>query len=60
MEKKWWKVTVNFNGYFGCDEEYEVYAESEDEAEEYALEQARDDLGIVEIRCEDDEDEEEE
>ena len=44
---KRWKVTVNFAGYYSCDETYEVEAETLDEAEELALEEARDDLCVL-------------
>lgn len=57
---KTWKVTINFATYIGCDEEYEVYAETRLEAEEEAMQMAINDLDIVEVTCEDDEDEDEE
>lgn len=42
-----WSVYVNFAGYIGADEEYIVEADTPQEAEELALEEARDDLDIV-------------
>ena len=52
---KTYTVTVNFAGFIGCDEEYTVYAESREEAEAEALEQAMADLSIDVIDEEDDE-----
>lgn len=54
--EKYYRVRVNFGGYIGCDTEYEVYAEDEDDAIEQARELAMEDCSF-EI---DDEDEEEE
>ena len=53
-----YKVIVNFGGFIGCDETYEVYAENEEDAIEQARELALDDCSF-EIE-EDDDDEEEE
>ena len=55
---KEYKVVINFCGFIGCDEEYIVDADSREEAEELALEEARDDLAVIEIREEGDDDEE--
>lgn len=41
-----YKVNVNFAGFIGCDEVYEVYADSEAEALEEARRMAEDDLSI--------------
>ena len=41
---KEYTVSVNFAGFIGCDEEYTVYADSKEEAEELASEQAMADL----------------
>ena len=41
-----WVVTINFSGYQGVDQEYSVYADYEDDAEEYALEEALWDFSI--------------
>lgn len=41
---KYYKVIVNFNGYIGCDEIYNVYADDEDDAINEAREMAMDDL----------------
>lgn len=38
-----YKVKVNFGGYIGCETEYEVYADDEDDAIEQARELALDD-----------------
>ena len=54
---KTYTVTVNFAGFIGCDEEYTVYAESREEAEAEALEQAIADLSIDIIDESEDEDE---
>ena len=49
-----YRVTVNFAGFIGCSETYEVDADSREEAEELALEEARVDLSVEDI--EEDED----
>ena len=54
---KYYKVRVNFGGYFGCDNEYVVYADSEDEALEEARELALEDCSFAVYEDEDDEDE---
>lgn len=41
-----YNVTVNFGGYIGADEVYPVEANSKEEAEELALEYAREDLYV--------------
>lgn len=46
---KTWRITINFGGYIGVEEEYEVDAETREEAEEEAFEMARDDLSIVSV-----------
>ena len=51
---KTWKVTINFGGFIGCDNEYTVDAETRKEAIEEALEMARDDIEVVDV--EEDED----
>jgi len=52
-------VRVNFGGFIGCDREYVVWAENEDDAIEQAREVAMEDCSF-EIDDEEDEDEEEE
>jgi hypothetical protein len=52
-------VRVNFGGYYGCDNTYEVYATDEDDAIEQARELALEDCSF-EIDDEEDDDEEEE
>ena len=47
MITKNYMVTVNFCGFMNCEEEYEVYAESEVEAETEALNLAEEDLMIT-------------
>ena len=42
-----WEVTLNFNGYIGCDETYSVYADDEDEAIDQALHEAIFDFDIL-------------
>lgn len=49
-----YRVRVNFGGFIGCDEVYEVYAENEEDA----IEQARE-LALEDCRFEIDEYEEE-
>lgn len=51
-----YKVRVNFGGFIGAEEVYEVYATDEDDAIEQARELALDDCSF-EIDEEDDEDE---
>lgn len=46
-------VTINFAGYIGSDEDYTVYAESEEEAEQLALEEAKNDLEVISVNGED-------
>ena len=53
---KWYKVNVNFGGYIGCDEEYEVYAANDGEAIEEALELAKGELSAEIIENEEDDD----
>ena len=48
-QMKTWRITINFGGYIGVEEEYEVDAETREEAEEEAFEMARDDLSIVSV-----------
>lgn len=52
---KYYTVTVNFGGYIGCENTYEVYADDEDDA----IEQARE-LALEDCSFEIDEDEEDE
>jgi hypothetical protein len=49
-------VRVNFGGYYGCDNTYEVYATDEDDAIEQARELALEDCSF---EIDDEEDEEE-
>ena len=46
-----YNVTVNFNGYYGCDETYTIYADSPESAEEEALEQAKGEFSVVDIEA---------
>ena len=55
MNGKWYKVNVNFGGYIGCDEEYEVFAANDGEAIEEALELAKEELSAEIIEDEEDE-----
>ena len=50
---KTYTVSVNFAGYMGCDEEYEVDASSEEEAMELAMNLAVDDLSVEVVGVED-------
>ena len=52
---KEYTVKVNFGGFIGCDEEYEVYAIDEDDAIEQARELAMEDC-IFEVVAEYDDD----
>ena len=45
-----WKVTINFGGFIGAENEYEVEADTRDEAEELALEMAREDICVVKAK----------
>lgn len=49
-----YRVTINFGGYIGCEETYEIEADSREEAEELARQEALDDLEITDV--EEDED----
>lgn len=42
-------VTVNFAGFIGADNDYEVYADDEDSAKEQALEDAKADLEVISV-----------
>ena len=53
-----YKVTINFGGYIGCENEYVVDAESKEDAIEEALEMAFDDLSVEEVEEVDYDDEE--
>lgn len=44
-----WEVTINWAGFIGIDETYTVYADSEEEAVDQALEEAVGDLSVDEI-----------
>ena len=52
---KEYTVKVNFGGFIGCDEEYEVYAIDEDDAIAQAMELALDDC-VFEVVAEYDDD----
>lgn len=43
-------IEVNFGGFIGADEEYEVDAANEDDAIDEALEMAKDDLNILNLK----------
>ena len=51
---KTYRITLNFGGYIGCEETYEIEADSREEAEELARQEALDDLEMVDV--EEDED----
>ena len=42
-------VTINFGGFIGWENTYEVEADSREEAEEMALDEARWDLDVVDV-----------
>jgi len=54
---KYYTVTVNFGGYFGCENTYVVYADDEDDAIEQARELALEDCSFEVDEDEDDEEE---
>ena len=49
-----YEVTVNFATYVGADEIYSVFAKNEEDAQEDALQQAKDDLSVEDINETDD------
>ena len=51
---KTFKVSVNFAGYIGADEEYEVDAENEELAEDEAIDAAKNDLTVDSVEETDD------
>ena len=44
-----WEVTINWAGFVGIDETYTVYADSEEEAIDQAIEEAVGDLSVDEV-----------
>lgn len=56
---KEYTVTVNFAGFIGCEEEYTVYADNEEDAKQEAFEQACADLEVLNVYTDDEEDDEE-
>lgn len=55
-----YEVEINFNGFRGCSEVYTVDADSEEDAQEVALEEAAYDLEVDDVReADEDEDEDE-
>ena len=57
--KKDYRVRVNFGGFIGCDEIYEVYATDEDDAIEQARELALEDCSFEIDEDDEDEDDDE-
>ena len=53
---KTYTVSVNFGGYIGCDEEYTVDANSEEEAIDLAMDEAMEDLSFEVVGVEEYED----
>ena len=49
-----YRITLNFCGYYGCDETYEVEADSRDEAEEMAKQEALWDLEVTDVEIDED------
>ena len=49
-----YSVTISFDGIVGSDKDYTVWAESEDEAAEYARDEAADDLSVLDVANTDD------
>lgn len=50
---KTYRVSVNFAGYYGCNEVYTVDADSEEEAMKLAMNLAVDDLSVESVDIED-------
>lgn len=44
-----YEVTINFGGFVGCEKTYSVMADSQEEAEELALQEAMDDLEVTDV-----------
>lgn len=53
-------VTFNFAGYIGCEQSYEVYADSLEEAKEIALQDAICDLEVISAWADEDGEEDDE
>ena len=53
---KTYTVSVNFGGYIGCDKEYTVDANSEEEAIDLAMDKAMEDLSFEVVGVEEYED----
>lgn len=51
IEDDEWEITLNFNGYIGCDETYTVYADDEESAVYAALEEAVYDFLVIDFEC---------
>ena len=45
-----WKVTINFGGFLGAENDYYVEADTREEAEELALEEAHEDICVVKTK----------
>lgn len=45
-------VTINFAGYIGCDKVYTVFADSEYEAKDLAIQVASDDISVEDVDVE--------
>jgi len=54
LANKEYKVIVNFGGYIGCDNDYDVVAADEDSAIEAAIEDAKGDLTVEDVNQIDD------
>lgn len=52
---KTYRITINWNGFIGCSEDFIVDAETKEEAIELALDEARDCLSVEEAEEDDDE-----
>lgn len=48
-----YRITLNFAGYFGCEQTYEVDADNRDEAEERAKQEALWDLEVTDVEVDD-------
>lgn len=55
-----WEVSVGFAGFIGVEETYTVYADSEEEAIDAALQEAQDNLSAEVVSYDDSDDDEDE
>lgn len=51
--RKEYTVTVNFAGFLGCEVEYDVWVENEEDAKVEAIKLALEDLEVMNVFCDD-------